>query len=353
MEERYYSLQILRAVAAWMVFYHHYMQLFYGFKYESIFGKFFSNYGSFGVDIFFVISGFIMYFSVTNPSANAFSFFVRRFFRVVPTYWFYSAMMIVAIKLFPIEFAYTDYDIKSLLFSLSFIPVANPSGIGIYPLHTVGWTLNFEMMFYIILSLSILVSRKNSLIICSILLLLFPIVWPENLPFSQVLSSAKLYEFFAGIVLAAIVTSNWFKFFDKHRIVLSLSAMFFGLLCLKHKDLHLFFELTAASFIVFSTVSFNPYLSENNAITKFLIRLGDCSYSTYLIHIFLIGISVHFFGNALGAFAELVLLIGLSITLYLLSKYSYIFLERSTHILKIMQYILTLANNKKLFGQNT
>jgi len=84
MKERYYSLQILRAVAAWIVFYHHYMQLFYDFKYTSIIGKFFSIYGSFGVDIFFVLSGFVMYFSAINSSVNAPSFFIKRFFRVVP-----------------------------------------------------------------------------------------------------------------------------------------------------------------------------------------------------------------------------------------------------------------------------
>jgi len=351
MKERYYSLQVLRGVAACMVFYHHYMQLFYDFKYESIVGKFFSNYGSFGVDIFFVLSGFVMFFSAINPNANAPSFFTKRFFRVVPSYWFYTIVMMFFLKLFPIEFSYTDYDMKSLLLSLAFVPNLNPSGIGNFPLHTVGWTLNFEMMFYTILSLSILFSKSRSLIICSILILLFPIVWPAHFPFSQVLSSSKLYEFFSGIVIAAIITSNWFRIFSKHQVVLLFSSMAFGLLCLRYSYLHSFLKVVAASSIVFSTVLINQYLNKNNVVVEYFIKAGDYSYSTYLMHVFVIGIALHYFGNELELHEETVLIISLSIVLYILSRFSYFLLEQNRYLLLLMQYILKLANKANSLGQ--
>lgn len=335
-----------------MVFYHHYMQVFYNFKYESIFGQFFSNYGSFGVDIFFVLSGFVMYFSAKNPSVDAPSFFVRRFFRVVPIYWFYTIMMVICINFFPIEFSYTDYNIKSLLFSLFFIPNTNPSGIGFFPLHTVGWTLNFEMMFYIILSLSILLSKENALKICGILIVLLPIVWPDIFTFSQVLSSTKLYEFFAGIVVAAIVTSNWFKIMDKHQTLLSFFSMVFGLLCLRYGSSHSFIMTVSATSIVFSTVLFNKYLNKNNIFVKHLIKAGDYSYSTYLIHVFVLCVALHYFGNELESFTEITLIIGLSTILHVLSKHSYLSLERNSHISILEQSLLTSINKANSLGRN-
>lgn len=73
------SLQALRAIAAWLVVYGHYMQIIHGFQYSSPLGKFFSMHGRFGVDLFFVISGFIMFYTLHgrrmrgHSSKNAFS----------------------------------------------------------------------------------------------------------------------------------------------------------------------------------------------------------------------------------------------------------------------------------------
>ena len=53
------SLQLLRAVAAWLVVFHHYMQIVHGFESDSPVGQFFAMRGDFGVDLFFVLSGVV------------------------------------------------------------------------------------------------------------------------------------------------------------------------------------------------------------------------------------------------------------------------------------------------------
>lgn len=87
----FHSLQILRGIAAWMVVYHHVMQFYFSFHADSAIGHFFAKYGNFGVDIFFVLSGFVMYFSARNKNQSGVEFLVNRAFRVMPVYWFYTA----------------------------------------------------------------------------------------------------------------------------------------------------------------------------------------------------------------------------------------------------------------------
>lgn len=110
-----------------------------------------------GVDIFFVISGFIMYVVAERrfgqPGA-AKDFLMRRLFRVVPAYWFFSFAMILAILLFRDQVAHPQLDPAHVAASLLFIPWPNAEG-AYYPLLILGWTLNFEMAFYAVFALAL------------------------------------------------------------------------------------------------------------------------------------------------------------------------------------------------------
>jgi exopolysaccharide production protein ExoZ len=124
------------------------MQGVHNFRYSTVVGHFFSIVGNFGVDIFFVISGFIMFYTLKRDHYSAREFLLRRILRIVPVYWLMTLAFIPIIYAFPSPFASRfDWDISSLALSLLFIPHQNPSGLGEYPLLTVGWSLNFEMFF--------------------------------------------------------------------------------------------------------------------------------------------------------------------------------------------------------------
>ncbi len=110
------------------------------------------RFGVAGVDVFFVLSGFIMYLSVSHEAPRPADFMARRIARIVPLYWIatlclavlYLDRLIVAVPKAPF------YYISSFLF----IPQAVPGHPGeFYPLLSVGWTLNFEMFFYALLGL--------------------------------------------------------------------------------------------------------------------------------------------------------------------------------------------------------
>ena len=144
------SVQICRGIAAWLVVFHHiYTQKYADWNNgEYPFLWFFSNKGAFGVDLFFIISGFIMYITLSRKNYTAREFIIHRLLRIVPAYWVYTCIILILSKIFIDEFSSTSWNYKSLGLSLMFIPNENPSGLGWYPLLTVGWTLNFEIFFY-------------------------------------------------------------------------------------------------------------------------------------------------------------------------------------------------------------
>jgi exopolysaccharide production protein ExoZ len=120
--------------------------------------------GSRGVDVFFVISGFIIaYIGSKNPK----HFLIRRLIRVVPFYWAATLVVFAAASLLPQFFRSTDASLAHLLPSLFFWPHLSVSG-EVQPTLILGWSLNFEMYFYVLFALALLVSTRWAPILCSI-----------------------------------------------------------------------------------------------------------------------------------------------------------------------------------------
>lgn len=130
------SLQILRALAATSVVYLH-------IGCEPWFG-------GFGVDIFFVLSGFVMCY-ITDSGESGKEFFLRRIARIVPLYWALTLITFVIAWLKPTLFNSTTADLGNLFKSLLFIPYVKENG-SISPIIPVGWTLNYEVYFYLLIS---------------------------------------------------------------------------------------------------------------------------------------------------------------------------------------------------------
>jgi exopolysaccharide production protein ExoZ len=132
------NLQALRAYAAANVVLVHLLPIF-GFP---------VLFGLCGVDIFFVLSGFLMAMIMLNdPSA----FFTRRLIRIVPLYWI-CTLGVYFIALLKPEFLHTTQaNVLDLIKSLCFVPYRKEGGV-MQPMLFLGWTLNYEMFFYMICS---------------------------------------------------------------------------------------------------------------------------------------------------------------------------------------------------------
>lgn len=117
--------------------------------------------GSLGVDIFFVISGLIMILTSGNKfgsKVNAREFIKRRLSRIAPLYWLFTALMVVALAAVPGQLNHHAPSIWQIVASLLFIPTADT--VGVYqPVLGVGWTLNYEMLFYVVFGTAMLWRR--------------------------------------------------------------------------------------------------------------------------------------------------------------------------------------------------
>src|SRR5579883_269260 len=147
------SVQILRAIAAVSVCAVHWeilSELLDGVRLEQPL----LNPLAAGVDLFFVISGFVMVYSseslFARPGAPA-TFLGRRIARIVPLYWATTTLVIFSRGL--------PVDARQLLGSYFFIPYMGEDQ-QMLPLYGVGWTLNYEMLFYLVFSAAIMLRRE-------------------------------------------------------------------------------------------------------------------------------------------------------------------------------------------------
>ena len=161
--EQLISIQYLRALAALMVVLHHAITQ-NDWLYNPIEGYYAFAWGA---DIFFVISGFIMYVAARNE--NHADFLGRRIIRVVPLYWG-ATFALLAINTHFHIWGINSGDFSHLIKSLFFIPDYSPYHPDmLWPYLIQGWTLNYEMLFYLIFFFGLMV--KRTLIVSNIAIL--------------------------------------------------------------------------------------------------------------------------------------------------------------------------------------
>jgi exopolysaccharide production protein ExoZ len=151
-----HSIQVLRGLAAMGVVLFH---LGASLPRIGVQGAWVGGFSG-GVDVFFVISGFIMVHTVANREIGPLSFALSRIRRIVPLYWAVTLFMATVLTIKPGLVNSAVFDPRLLIGSLLFWPVANPALDGaLMPLLVPGWTLNLEMFFYTIFAVGLLLSK--------------------------------------------------------------------------------------------------------------------------------------------------------------------------------------------------
>ncbi len=301
-------LQILRGVSAILVVLFHFRGFVNNAYGQKDLGDLLFSSGYMGVDVLFLISGFIIVYSTNKAShARPMDFIVRRFFRVVPLAW-------LAI----ITFDWSEnwhYDQALLWKSLLFIPAENsgPPWYG-YSLLRVVWSLSYELIFYALFAGVLCFTRKYRTILAS--LAICALVMPYQLirlghltvdahaapvpAFSSgifppqiwgLMTNPILYEFIIGMICAEI-----YLWYDKKDWRLNRFAGRFIAFCLFSIWLYCFIALTpgghglagkggsAVALFVACLLMQATSKGAPDPAPGIWFYLGTISYSLYLIH---------------------------------------------------------------------
>jgi peptidoglycan/LPS O-acetylase OafA/YrhL len=295
------NIQYLRCVAAMLVvFAHSNLQIF------GVPAKF-TDVGGFGVDLFFVISGFIMpyilfgglYWHGATTTNSAAGFFWRRIARILPMYFLVTATAVL-ISYLVTSGAFHNPD-NDLMYTFSpsrvdwswFVESVTFTHWDRAPILGVGWSLQVEFFFYLAITFGLLLgARKLESIEFAILgfffiFILFGSINTTNSIIAQNFSSPLVVEFLLGLFLYRIVSSG--QLMNKYAAITTIALFLPVFLYIELKDVIRIIIPNLdravqwgfpALLLVWAAISLEGKVKD----FKLVSLLGDASYSLYLMH---------------------------------------------------------------------
>jgi peptidoglycan/LPS O-acetylase OafA/YrhL len=278
------GVQALRAVAALLVVAYHAVEQWTTRMPGYGPGEFWPN-GSAGVDIFFVISGLVMTISVQRNAHRphpARTFARDRLMRIVPLYWIVTTVKVAAVAAVPALAVRTSLDPLYVAGSYALLPLYDGS-VFIPPVLPVGWTLTYEMFFYILVTAALILRTPLSRICAPVLLAVavFAVIMHAD-----GFANTIVLEFLFGIAIGRTIPR-----LQAVPPAISLPAGAAALLLLVAIPIGgpLLRPLTwgvPAAIIVGSVVA--AEMSLRRGLPRWLLGAGNASYATYLTHGFVV-----------------------------------------------------------------
>jgi exopolysaccharide production protein ExoZ len=296
------NIQILRAVAALaVVFYHTGAEATELCKSSGWECRFEDWLGALGVSLFFIISGYIMvvtswnYFGKAGASKE---FLKRRIYRIAPLYWILTTVTLIGILIAPWIFNAPLLRLDYLAGTYLFWPVLRDDGL-VRPVMKLGWTLNYEMFFYVVFAVALMCKRWLGLALAiSVLAILIMLQSTGALigaPTAvQFWSDPIVLNFVIGMV-AGVIYMSGFKTNMRVNLTACLGAVF-GFLAIEFSSdfMHSLPEdglayrtiIAAPMAMLFVAATFGPQVQQSSLWARSGLLLGDASYSLYLVHPF-------------------------------------------------------------------
>jgi peptidoglycan/LPS O-acetylase OafA/YrhL len=265
--KRINELDSLRGIAALMVVLYHYTFRFHEkYSYSFLYDFFNFEYGHLGVDLFFMISGFVIYMSIKSINAPV-DFLKKRFYRLYPLFWLSLLFTSLVMFFFPLP------DTKHSFFQFFANLTMLPSLWGQNAVDGVYWTLKIELFFYLFVLFLLILKQHKKIIWISIAYLLLGLT--IVLKFG-VLNMSYFYGtlFINGMVFYSIY---------ENPILSKLKYLIIFLSCFLSYFLNepVFFYFNCFLIITFILLINNKLFFLNYKLFAFL---GHISYALYLLH---------------------------------------------------------------------
>ncbi len=304
-QKRVDVIQVIRCIAALSVlFFHCKIQLNDDDSLRGTIDWLF-NSGAAGVDVFFVVSGFIMVYSTNgkydlSKRSNSVRFFYKRLLRVWPPY------LVITLLLLGLQYLFKRYNpyisTEYILKSLFFVPIelSDPPFYG-YPLLAVGWSLTYEVYFYLIFAISFLFKSYRYIFLIAysaFTICVIPLISTGQIDLSahqpiafgtlgmSFITNPMMLEFLIGVAIGLAYLNKTFLVFIRR--VFPTWLAYSILLLVAWQFLSGFWGghgITdwgiGASLLVFVSV----FYFDRMKFPGPLIKLGEWSYSLYLIHL--------------------------------------------------------------------
>lgn len=327
------SIQFLRAFASIIVVLHHiaYKDKIFG---NNILSSF--TFGEIGVDIFFIISGYIMMYSTHKKPVTATNFISNRIIRIIPLYWTLTILALIVFLILPDKVNSSGGE-TVILQSFFLLPTD-----GKYLINN-GWTLRYEFLFYIIFMISLFLQNKRFIAIIIIGLLFIGQVIESNNTYLKFLTNTLLLEFLFGIFLYF-----FYNKYKKDNILLSVSLLTSSIILLflfmENSDL---IKSRAIYYGIPALLFCGAFLVLENKLQKikdFILPIGNSSYSLYLIHPFVLmgnSIILKKFNNESYLY-DIILILSMLISSIIVGILTYKYIE-----LKQINYLKTIKKGKR------
>lgn len=278
------SIQYLRGLSALAVALFHTSVNLPSFAWPGFLGR---EFGDAGIDVFFVISGFVMLYVSHETAASPANFLIRRAIRIIPLYWVMNLFIVALAVLLAV--GKTDEIIPShILQSMLFIPHFNPASGSAVPLLKPGYTLNYEVYFYLVFSLLLLVRssgrRLALLTLYGVSATLLFVVTDPRTPMLRIYENPIILEFVAGAWLGYLfVTGRLAKVDPRVGVAMAiLGAVGLPMLHIHNSEFEALWHGAPAAALVCGAL----VIEANGRLprSRLLKLLGDSSYSVYLVN---------------------------------------------------------------------
>jgi len=283
-----FNLQALRGIAALLVVMHHSLAHFKAMGLANPVFEFVALHGNIGVDIFFVISGYVMARTTENaghgPGVSRY-FISKRFGRIYLGYWPVFLLALVMYLFHSPEYL-AD---KQVLQSFTLLKFGNYAGLVITP----AWSLTFELYFYLMIGLMLTSKRIRPvpvfLIVALLIVLKSVFTRPGDNYLLDFFFSPYIYEFIAGYFIW-----HYWRYLSAQKwtwaaLALGAIGLAFGV---QLGDDHGYWRFAAIATFSASLVWLMLLLESHDLFTirGVVKKVGDSSYTLYLTHTVLLGL---------------------------------------------------------------